>query len=733
MKRSTRDFSKEIEDRADSQKRINSVVDSMCGQLIKYINHKEEPKNTKDNVISPFGRPLDEEDLKEEMLIRATKKGRTGQRFSKSVSSGLDSLCSEFSEFYKYVYKLQAANPNKASKVEALRSVFAGSVDKFKDQLENALDTDSGMPIILCGERGSGKSTIQNHFFNTNTGWLEEKGYIWVRCDAHKLYEIWEDVRSTDFDIQSYLNAQLAYITVKYSKKREGIHDKSDIFNKIIESIKDISLKTLSGNEKGATIIDWFEKKIDSEIAQPKSQKSVVLTMIENNLRKPKSNPIERSKIDSLSEAIHLKIKEKRYKLLYVIDGADNISQHETMYSKHYRDMLADISRCFKPACDKNHAWLISLRPETVTDLNMIFGIKHAPENIEGECLTGLPGDTCYIHHYPPPIKSIFDKKLKVSLKPESEEFKQKRKSIQNQGHDLAQDNLLQQLSNHYLSTLGDSINELMPELSNKSRDKKIDCVFGGNIRALTQHKLSMLRFMMYSDEIRFYDRETDRPNEIIGHWFVRNLFLNGNVFMESISDDGLKAYALRGVLPNIFGYDKTKVSYEKFGIWQGLCGLRLLQTAVHFRDLGLTEKNIEKILNQYFGYDKELIKSFIKRFIVYGLIKYSAEAFNEDMNPSSATLKITPKGTFCMRLSFHKADIIYFLALDTYISCGSAVTPHLNNKKLHDNFTEAVIRLAPWFCKHLHVWHKSEMDNATKQYVKVVEKFISPERPPPW
>ena len=50
--------------------------------------------------------------------------------------------------------------------------------------------------IIHIGEKGSGKTALQNCWLLDNNKKLEDNNILWVRCDAHKLYRLWLSYRS---------------------------------------------------------------------------------------------------------------------------------------------------------------------------------------------------------------------------------------------------------------------------------------------------------------------------------------------------------------------------------------------------------------------------------------------------------------------------------------------------------------------------------------------------------
>lgn len=82
--------------------------------------------------------------------------------------------------------------------------------------------------IIHIGEKGSGKTALQNCWLCENNEKLETNGIFWIRCDGHKLYRLWlnyyEALRAKDqspdiarlVTLDKYLDIQLLYVFSKY-------------------------------------------------------------------------------------------------------------------------------------------------------------------------------------------------------------------------------------------------------------------------------------------------------------------------------------------------------------------------------------------------------------------------------------------------------------------------------------------------------------------------------------
>lgn len=93
--------------------------------------------------------------------------------------------------------------------------------------------------LINIGEKGSGKTALQNVWLHDNNKKLEDSKIIWVRCDCYKLYNLWRGVCDEEnFDgsikldptnlinLNEYLDIQLLYVFSKYCFKSDSFFSK---------------------------------------------------------------------------------------------------------------------------------------------------------------------------------------------------------------------------------------------------------------------------------------------------------------------------------------------------------------------------------------------------------------------------------------------------------------------------------------------------------------------------
>jgi pimeloyl-ACP methyl ester carboxylesterase len=78
--------------------------------------------------------------------------------------------------------------------------------------------TVSAVPRVLfyVGQKGCGKTLTQNMWIDRHYVKLEEHNIFHVRCDVHKIYDIYKQKSASDITIDNYLHMQFLYIFLKY-------------------------------------------------------------------------------------------------------------------------------------------------------------------------------------------------------------------------------------------------------------------------------------------------------------------------------------------------------------------------------------------------------------------------------------------------------------------------------------------------------------------------------------
>lgn len=183
-------------------------------------------------------------------------------------------------------------------------------ITKFDNIKDIFLDNNFKL-VFLYGNKGYGKTTIQNYLLMKYTKELNENKLSWLRIDVSKIYREWQGFR--EIDLTTYLYLQIVYVYIRYYKNND------DVFKNKFENIK-IDLE-----EKGILeIFNEFEEKLTSSqncVQHSKMQKKAYLLQNINNTKR-----IAEILLEHLSGSIIL-----------FIDGIDNLD-----YQNNYRETFAE-------------------------------------------------------------------------------------------------------------------------------------------------------------------------------------------------------------------------------------------------------------------------------------------------------------------------------------------------------------------------------------------------------
>lgn len=193
---------------------------------------------------------------------------------------------------------------------------------KFKlsnfEEVKSVLYSDEKYKIsFIFGEKGYGKTTIQNNLLINYTRSFNKEGVTWIRVDASKIYCEWARYRHTSFI--RYLYIQMVYVYIRYYSLMcdESDHDK--IFKSKFEEIK----KDLQNNNLEDTFND-FKNKITSSSKCLKHSKAEQKNVLEKEIKK--TAQIAKILFNHLASSIIL-----------IVDGIDNLD-----YTNGYRKTITE-------------------------------------------------------------------------------------------------------------------------------------------------------------------------------------------------------------------------------------------------------------------------------------------------------------------------------------------------------------------------------------------------------
>lgn len=188
-------------------------------------------------------------------------------------------------------------------------------IDTF-DNIKNIIFDNDFKLVFIYGNKGYGKTTIQNYLLMKYTKDLNKEGLTWLRIDVSKIYREWQ--RLHNIDLESYLYIQVVYVYIRYYSTISNSHD--IVFKNQFENIK------LELNEKDLFkyFKDFEEKLISSENGKYERKE-----YLSKNLTKTKK--IAEILLKYLSKSIIL-----------FIDGIDNLD-YQNSYRKDFAKQIKDI------------------------------------------------------------------------------------------------------------------------------------------------------------------------------------------------------------------------------------------------------------------------------------------------------------------------------------------------------------------------------------------------------
>jgi GTPase SAR1 family protein len=206
------------------------------------------------NIIGPFKRSIDAIDFD------------TKQFFSKNDGE-LNEDEVIMSKYFNYLHGWVPSNPSKKDVVEHLNEVYVDELHEkclldHKDTEEianysnnnNNKDKDiesynsfkiinSDENVVIVGNRGCGKTTFLNYWFNNFSYDIQEKNkIIWSRIDASKIYRHWDvfDNKIKENKLATYHKIHLVYVVLSYSGHFDFNTNVTvdDLFKEIVNEIK---------------------------------------------------------------------------------------------------------------------------------------------------------------------------------------------------------------------------------------------------------------------------------------------------------------------------------------------------------------------------------------------------------------------------------------------------------------------------------------------------------------
>jgi len=635
-------------------------------RLLKLISYKRVIKNSVENhdiYNSRYLYPIHDE------VLRGLIEGQDGvQKIEEYIENHNEDFLNLIEE-YKDIIGNGYFNPYKPYRL-AKYYEKSESFEKLEKIFKYKINPRIKKNIIHVGDKGSGKTAMQNCWLNEHNDPLEKENIFWVRCDGHKLYQLWLDCfdiiekkrKEEEEDrlvvIQDYLDLQLLYVFAKYC-----MNEKRPFFKKMLYSIKDVDVQfdyPMGKWDKNVTESRNLYKtilKIRNTIIKEESEKIKIKHgysyLIDEVMRKSFiSHQREKRRWLAVSHKLQNLLTQNEFWFLKIVDGVDNVHINEKRTVPYYERMIRECHKFISERPPENEIRFLSLRERTLIDIGRIPITNTAPNPI------GIRK----IQHIPSCLKKISCKRY--------EYFK----------NSFDQQSLFGKIYSHVVSSIEPHINDL----------------HHNNTRTFLYNKASLIMQVYYRVKQLGGNTSTIKSNiELLDS---RNRFLNGRLFLDTFNDFTEEMNSELGLCcMNIFFFNIEEYPCNNPDQWYGLCKTRILQFLNNYSSI--KEEALVEVLNLGIGYPKELVISDINDLRAFGMIDTKLD--------DGLVYVINEKGRIYLERSYSNIDTIYYFALDSplpvhFIEQGY-INSHENKLSRRTNFPYACISSAVSFMKYVN------------------------------
>jgi hypothetical protein len=482
--------------------------------------------------------------------------------------------------------------------------------------------------VVVFGNRGSGKTALINHWLHENNTALEGLDTFWVRCNAVHLFRLWTD-REYDptrlVTVDEYLDLQLVYVLAKYCLNEERrflsrlfglLEQRAVAFNKVrslsTPNHVDITSVTKYLREHVHREIQQHEKRPrDSRMLQVlepspegtfKDEYVAQLVAVGQETRGK-----ERRHWSDCSKAIQEALIDSGVKILWILDGVDNIHMNHEKSLSLYNRMIGEVASFVRTKPPAGYLRLACMRQRTYLDCKRSPLLPYTKE------YTGIRE----IDHRPADEKEIVKTRLT---------------HLFGAGQTNEAGKLLQ-----------------LVNLENKAW---IDKIFHGNIRNYLHNCCTLVLTLKY----RIEQGVTDIRTQVMIQR-TRNLFLNGRFYLNTRyewhninEEQGIAVF-------NPFMSISTDLP-TSVRDWEGLVRVRLLESLSR-REASEPTALVRKKLIGIFCYREVTVDTAIVDCLAFELL----EPF---LVEGELRYRTTLLGEYVLRDLISNLDSLYYFSHDT-------------------------------------------------------------------
>ncbi len=634
-------------------------------------------------------------------------------------------------------YYAQSDSPN--ATIKKLNSLCKNNSDE-KNLLRLAKDETT---IVHIGERGSGKTLVQNIWLYDNNSWMEQNNIIWIRCDAHKLYELWK-ISDNDqtASIDDYLYGQFVYVFCKYVKKSKFCKDgkNSKLFARIYNELKvhdynsepykkswfadgqmvykrdaregghssaliHYQTDKQDKNRQLESLTDWIDKfhlDIISNVREEKKSYSHWMNILSEAHHKPIGSDRVKNLwilIGKWIEHFIINISPNEYYLLLIVDGIDNTPLNNANSVKLYKAMLNQLLKItsiknpsqrmikyisFRNSSQRDAALILQNETFFFTDFNRKSDIRRTSYLIRQD----VPDD----------YFEIFKKRINTAIgavikKYESPEYKQNIAFLVLESF-LSSDNILKFSSKEY---------------------------WNSNVRCFTFNILHLVEIICF----RYYLR--GKPSKFIllnqiERFEKINLLLNGRFHLhtdlDSASNTGDNFF-------NIFGFYRESNNQPIPLIYTRIIQIITNKTKI-------SEYDILELLIRLFKYNESDLTNCLLKLRVYGIIDTKLDKKRlknrEIIDKKKIVYFKNEKTKFCISLFYKDIEYLYNCCLDTEIPANLYYEYHIISETKKSYFAPSIIKTSINFINYLLFLDRKELRSMTFQEKRIfqIDNFLN-------
>lgn len=526
------------------------------------------------------------------------------------------------------------ANPSKTGIEEETKKIFLKTSNNIEviERLKNLIISDYEFPIKIVGTRGSGKTYVQNYFFNTETRNLNKENITWFRIDVTKIYA-YRHTKIKSIDLEEYLWAQIVYVFFRYSQ--DGFCQKSQrtySHDTVLEKVNfDVVLKYFNSNEQ-KLILKLKNNALNASYS-------------DNSLQ---GKPLEENKefVKNVAVKIISEIK-KHGKIVLFLDGIDNIDFSHSLKNS----ILSELS----PLLEKNEKYkyfkniVLTVRTEIETVLDEKYGnASHYSKDFNHRISLEAVSYKEYIEWLCEGLREVLDFK-EDHLKSNEDEF-----------HLLAPEYFFDSFTN-LARNIQRIVRQQLIELEILNTEDDFDIIkdfYDGDVREFRNSLIASYIYLLDYIKHEKSDIEIQRLINIKPHLVFEALFKNGKRYGASIEDKKLSPPYRNLGFTNLFNpaflFTEIKVTPLHYAYlikhMEKEEALDISQLSIFFKEL----------FYEFEFVDDRFVHTTVETLIEYNYLAYATCDRVDGSCENELIVKLTKKAKYALYSTLYNVNIFH-------------------------------------------------------------------------